>query len=260
MATQKSDNTNQGHDSGHNENDVICFTSHGREICIHASQIEHIFKKGSTREVSSWTIMKIMGEFTQGFDFLKRFKKSVSIMGSARVGLDHQIYQEATELGHKLAKAGFAVITGGGPGIMEAANKGAFEAGGRSAGLNIRLATEQRVNQYVTESESFTFFFTRKVMLETGASVYIFFPGGFGTLDEFYEMITLIQTHKIKPLPVILVNKEFWAPLLDWMKKMMFEKNKAISKEDMNIYHLVDSADEAYDLIKELSKDKDLFN
>lgn len=248
------------HDSEHSEHDVVCFTSHGREICIHVSELEHIFKKGTTREVSSWTIMKIMGEFTQGFDFLKRFKKSVSIMGSARVGLDHQIYQEATELGYKLAKAGFAVITGGGPGIMEAANKGAFEAGGRSAGLNIRLATEQRTNQYVNESESFTFFFTRKVMLETGASVYIFFPGGFGTLDEFYEMITLIQTNKIRPVPVILVNREFWQPLLDWMRKMMFEKNKAISEEDMKIYHLVDSAEEAYKLIKDLSKDKNLFN
>lgn len=244
----------------HSEHDVICFTSHGREICIHASQLEHIFKKGTTREVSSWTIMKIMGEFTQGFDFLKRFKKSVSVMGSARVGLDQQIYQEATELGFKLAKAGFAVITGGGPGIMEAANKGAYEAGGRSAGLNIRLATEQRTNPYVKESESFTFFFTRKVMLETGASVYIFFPGGFGTLDEFFEMITLLQTKKIKPVPVILINKEFWTPLLEWMKTTMYEKEKAINKEDLEIYHLVDNAEEAYELIKELSKQKHLFS
>ncbi|MDE2311655.1 MAG: TIGR00730 family Rossman fold protein [Patescibacteria group bacterium] len=244
----------------HHENEVICFTSHGREICIHASQLEHIFKKGSTREVSSWTIMKIMGEFTQGFDFLKRFKKSVSIMGSARVGLDQQVYQEATELAYKLAKSGFAVITGGGPGIMEAANKGAFEAGGRSAGLNIRLATEQRTNQYVTESESFTFFFTRKVMLETGASVYIFFPGGFGTLDEFFEMTTLIQTKKIRPVPVILVNKKFWQPLLDWVKNTLYEESRAISKEDMNIYHLVDDAEEAFAEIKELSKNKHLFD
>lgn len=244
----------------HTDNEIVCFTSHGREICIHVSQLENIFKKGSTREVSSWTIMKIMGEFTQGFDFLKRFKKSVSIMGSSRVGLDGQIYQEATNLAFKLAKAGFAVITGGGPGIMEAANKGAYEAGGRSAGLNIRLATEQRTNKYVQESESFTFFFTRKVMLETGASVYIFFPGGFGTLDEFFEMITLIQTHKIKPVPVILINKEFWQGLLDWIKTTMLEKEKAIDKKDMEIYHVVNNADEAYELIKELSKKKHLFS
>ncbi len=251
----KTDNPNH-----HDDNEIICFTSHGREICIHVSELEHIFKKGTTREVSSWTIMKIMGEFTQGFDFLKRFKKSVSIMGSARVGLNQQIYKEATDLGSKLAKAGFAVITGGGPGIMEAANKGAFEAGGRSAGLNIRLATEQRTNPYVEESESFTFFFTRKVMLETGASVYIFFPGGFGTLDEFFEMITLIQTKKIRPVPVILIDKEFWTPLLTWMKDIMYEKEKTISKEDMEIYHLVDNAEEALGLIKVLSKDKNLFN
>lgn len=247
-------------DHVHNENEVVCFTSHGREICIHASQLEHIFKKGSTREVSSWTIMKIIGEFTQGFDFLKRFKKSVSIMGSARVGLDQNIYKEATDLASKLARAGFAVITGGGPGIMEAANKGAFEAGGRSVGLNIRLATEQRTNQYVKESESFTFFFTRKVMLETSSSAYIFFPGGFGTLDEFFEMITLIQTHKIKPVPVILVNREFWQPLLDWLKVTVCEKEKAINKNDMDIYHIVDNADQAFNLIKVLSKNKDLFD
>ncbi len=241
-------------------NEVICFTSHGREICIPASQVQQVLKKGTRREVSAWTILKIKDEFTKGFNFLKRFSKSVSIMGSARVGLEHRIYHEATKLAFRLAKAGLAVITGGGPGVMEAANKGAIEAGGRSVGLNIRLATEQRTNKYVKESESFSFFFTRKVMLETGASLYVFFPGGFGTLDEFFEMITLIQTHKIRPVPVILINRAFWQPLLDWIYYSMYVKEKAIDKKDMDIYYLVDTADQAYDLVKELTKDKHLFD
>ena len=246
--------------SGGRKDQVICFTTQGREVCIPLSQIQYIFKKGTKRQVSSWTLTKIMGEFTQGFDFLKRFKKSVSIMGSSRVGLEHRLYREATKLAYKLAKAGFAVITGGGPGIMEAANKGAFEAGGRSVGLNIRLATEQRTNKYVKESESFTFFFTRKVMLETGASLYVFFPGGFGTLDEFFEMITLIQTNKIRPVPVILIGYKFWQPLLDWIYYTLYKKEKAIDKKDMDIYYLVDTAEEAYQLVKELSKGKHLFD
>ena len=136
----------------HSSDDVICFTSQGREICIPRSQMEHIFKKGTTRDVSSWTILKIMGEFTHGFDFLKRFKKSVSIMGSARTTLSPQVYEEARSLGFRLGQAGFAVITGGGPGIMEAANRGAFESGGQSLGLTIELANHQVQNPYRRQS------------------------------------------------------------------------------------------------------------
>ncbi|HYV33743.1 MAG TPA: TIGR00730 family Rossman fold protein [Candidatus Limnocylindria bacterium] len=224
--------------------------------------IEHLEKvrKGHIKKIPEWMIKKINTEFVKGFRFLSKYRKSVSILGSARTTLNPKIYQEATKLAHDLSKMGFTIMTGGGPGIMEAANKGAYEANGQSVGINIRLPFEQRTNQYVKESEDFSYFFTRKVMLEYAAHIYVFFPGGFGTLDELFEMMTLTQTHKIKPVAIILVNKEFWQPLLDWIKTTLYEKSKTIDEKDMEIYHLVDNAADAYQQIAELSKIGDFFN
>ena len=217
-------------------------------------------RKGHKRQLPPNTLEKISAEFSKGFEFVKNYKKAVSVMGSARVSLKNNVYREATQLADKLSKAGFAIITGGGPGIMEAANKGAYEAGGKSVGINIRLPFEQRTNPFVKESEAFTYFFTRKVMLEYASIIYIFFPGGFGTLDEFFEMVTLIQTKKIRRVPIVLINKEFWQPLLDWISGTVYGKNHAIDQKDMDIYYLADNANEAYEYIKSLPKDKHLFS
>ncbi len=223
--------------------------------------LEHLEKvrKGSVKKIPEWMIKKINDEFVRGFKFLSKYKKAVSIMGSARLGLQNGVYEEATKLAYKLSKAGFAIMTGGGPGIMEAANKGAYEAKGQSVGINILLPFEQRTNDYVKDSEDFSYFFTRKVMLEYASHIYVFFPGGFGTLDEFFEMVTLTQTGKINPVAIVLVNKEFWQPLLDWIKTTVYEKEHAIDEKDMDIYKLVDNAEEAYEQIEIYSKITDFF-
>jgi hypothetical protein len=195
---------------------------------------------------------KIVEEFQRGFYFLRNFNLTATFFGSARCKPESKMYKDATHLAYLLSKGGFDIITGGGPGIMEGANKGAFEAGGRSGGMNIQLPFEQRTNKYVKESEAFYYFFIRKVMLAFASEVYIFFPGGFGTLDEFFELATLIQTEKIEPIPIILVDKEYWTPLLSWIQKELQEKRKTISRHDTEIYSLVDSPDEAFQLIKKM--------
>lgn len=203
--------------------------------------------------IESWRVFRIMSEFVQGFELLRKYSLAVSVFGSARFTPSDPWYKEAEKLTAKLAKKGFTVITGGGPGIMEAANVGGFKMGGKSVGLNIDLPAEQKFNPYVTESEHFDFFFSRKVMLSYASEVYVYFPGGFGTLDEFFELITLIQTEKIEKIPIVCVGKDFWNPLMNFMEKEMLAKYKTISKEDLDIIHLVEDADEAYKyIIKEL--------
>jgi hypothetical protein len=220
------------------------------------SQIEHLLKEYSIEhKISPKTISDIMSEFVGGFEFLRKYKKAFSIYGSARYGFRNLIYKEASLLSYKLSKDGFTIITGGGPGIMEAANKGAYEAGGKSVGLNIKLKHEQKVNKYVKESREFEYFFVRKTMLSFASQIYIFFPGGFGTLDEFFEMLMLIQTEKVPRIPIVLIDKIYWGPLVRWFEEYLYKESKAISEKDLKIYYLVDNTKEAYDLIKKLVKD-----
>lgn len=199
--------------------------------------------------IESWRVFRIMAEFVDGFELLRKHGLAVSFFGSARTHPGDKYYQEAEELAAKLAKKGFTIITGGGPGIMEAANVGGYKVGGKSVGLNIKLPMEQKLNPYVTETETFDFFFSRKVMLSFASEVYVYFPGGFGTLDEFFELVTLIQTKKIEPIPIVVYGKEFWQPLLSWAEKDLLKKYKTISKEDMDLIHVVDSVDEAFKYI-----------
>jgi uncharacterized protein (TIGR00730 family) len=196
----------------------------------------------------TWRVFRIMSEFVEGFETMAPVGRAVTIFGSARTRPEDPYYKKAERLAELLADAGFAVMSGGGPGIMEAANKGAFEAGGESVGLNITLPHEQEANRYQTISVDFHYFYVRKVMLVKYASGFVYFPGGFGTLDEFFETITLIQTLKMDCYPIVLVGKDYWAGLLEWMRKTLHKK--FIDEEDMGIFKLVDTPEEAAKLIK----------
>lgn len=199
--------------------------------------------------IESWRIFRIMAEFVEGFELLRKYGCAVTMYGSARTDPKNHYYKAAEALAAKLAKKNFAVITGGGGGIMEAANVGAFKVGGKSVGLNIKLPFEQKLNPYTTESLTFDFFFSRKVMLAFASECYIYFPGGFGTMDEFFEMITLIQTKKIERVPIVLFGVEFWTPLVKLFKNTMLKEFKTISPEDMDLFVVVDDVDEAYKYI-----------
>lgn len=192
----------------------------------------------------NWRMFRIMSEFVEGFDEMSKVTPAVSIFGAAREKPGNKYYKIADEIGAGLVKKGFSVITGGGPGLMEAGNKGAFEAGGKSIGLNIELPHEQKPNKYVTKSMQFRYFFARKVMFVKYATAFIIMPGGFGTMDELFESVTLIQTKKINEFPVVLVGREYWSGLLEWMKKEMIGRGY-IDREDLRFFITADTADEA---------------
>ncbi len=214
-----------------NNNPIIRSEIHAKEVETHLERIHR--------------------EFADGFDFLSRYPKSVTIFGSSLAAKDSEHYKKAYELGGRIASdLKYAVMTGGGPGIMEAANKGAYEADGVSLGMNISLPHEHSVNPYVTRSMKFAYFFSRKAMMDFAAEAYVYFPGGFGTFDELFSVLTLIKTGKIPHVPIILMDSHFWNPFKVTIQKTMLDTYHAIEDRDMNLFHVTDSIDEALEIIK----------
>ncbi|TGV01019.1 LOG family protein [Flavivirga rizhaonensis] len=208
----------------------------------------------------SWAIFKIMGEFVNGFEKMSKIGPCVSIFGSARTKPENKYYKLAENVAKKIVEAGYGVITGGGPGIMEAGNKGAHLGGGTSVGLNIDLPFEQHDNPYIDSDKSldFDYFFVRKVMFVKYSQGFVVMPGGFGTLDELFEAITLIQTHKIGKFPIILVGKDFWEGLFDWVKKTLLDSFSTISAKDLDLIHMVDTEDEVINILDAFYKESGL--
>jgi len=218
------------------------------------ARIINAFKERDWNEIKSidsWVIFKVMGEFVQGFDKMAKIGPCVSIFGSARTKPENDYYRIAEEVASELVRHGYGVITGGGPGIMEAGNKGANMQGGKSEGLNIDLPFEQNNNPYIDRDKSldFDYFFVRKVMFVRYSQGFIVLPGGFGTMDELFEALTLIQTNKIGRFPIVLVGKEYWMGLVDWLKKVMLNEERNISEEDLELFRMVDTAKEAVQVI-----------
>lgn len=222
---------------------------------IQEERIRQAFKERDWNEIKSsdsWVIFKVMSEFVEGFEKLAKIGPCVSVFGSARTPRDHSHYKMAEEIAAKLVRHGYGVITGGGPGIMEAGNKGAHSEGGKSVGLNIVLPFEQFNNIYIDRDKLLTFdyFFVRKVMFIKYSQGFVVLPGGFGTMDEFFEALTLIQTNKIGRFPIVLVGKKYWTGLLDWIKNTILENNY-INEEDLELFSIVEDATEAVKVIDE---------
>ena len=211
------------------------------------------------RSSMQWRIFRIMSEFIEGFEFLRGSRREVSIFGSARLPETSPYYQEAVKLGRALAEEGYTVVTGGGPGIMEAGNRGAYEAGGESISMNIQLPFEERQNLYVKKGIGFRYFFTRKVMLVASAQAYIVFPGGYGTMDELMEVLNLIQTQKMEPVQVILYGSVFWNGLIAWMKEQMLEQEtNLINRDALELFHVVDDVESAMVFVRQ-STEREVF-
>ena len=199
----------------------------------------------------TWRVFKIMAEFVEGFERMAEVGPAVTVFGSARTKPGTETYQQGIDCGRRLADAGFATVTGGGPGIMEAANQGAYEAGGISVGMNISLPMEQSANPFQTHELNFRYFFVRKVMLVKYSEAFIIFPGGFGTMDEYFEALTLIQTEKIDPFPVICIGHDFWDGLVEWITGKMEAEFKTISPGDTDLFHITDDVEEAVRIVSD---------
>lgn len=222
-------------------------------------KVTRVFKEKSWNAIKtadSWQIFKIMSEFVEGFESMSKIGPCVSVFGSARTKPSHKYYKQAEEIGYLLTQKGYGVITGGGPGVMEAANKGAKRGKGKSVGLNIELPFEQSHNEFIDNDKllNFDYFFVRKVMFVKYAQGFVVLPGGVGTLDELFEAITLIQTGKIGRFPIILVGSSYWAGILDWIKTVMLELEHNISTEDLDLFNVVDTPFQAVEIVEEFYK------
>ncbi len=235
--------------------DVICVPSKGGLVCVNVPEknisrdphtIEELAKGARPKNARA---SRIATEFDQGMKFILKYPRSVTFYGSARFKPSTPHYKDARILAYNLSKLGYSIVTGGGPGIMEAANRGALEAGGPSIGLNIKLPREQILNPYTSDSLSFYYFFSRKTTMSFSAEAYIFYPGGFGTLDEFFELVTLIQTGKIRRIPVLLVGSDFWKPLYEFIVTTCLRAHAAIDKKDLDLFRIVDDHDEITKII-----------
>lgn len=208
----------------------------------------------------SWAIFKIMAEFVEGYEKMAKIGPCISVFGSARTPENNHYYQIGVEISQRLAEAGYGVITGGGPGIMEAGNKGAQLGGGKSVGLNIDLPFEQFHNKYIDDESNlkFDYFFVRKVVFVKYSQGFVILPGGFGTMDELFEALTLIQTNKINKRPVVLIGSEYWTGLIEWIKNVMLKQENNISEKDLNLFRIVDTAEDAYNYIEDFYKTHEL--